>query len=183
MTEDKLQENISKYMSTWFNVTREVKSNDGKCRIDIIMIHKSDIYKKYPIGIEVKLVEKKQGKDLAKWLKQAHKYTQTKFIGFGEVLVITVPQITGYYLNEGTLMNQHDPFKHGNFAGQNNVNTFLGGFNIGELQKYNYIAHGTQWDKNKSGEYLRIVYKASLIWDGVNDDLRTHNIERLWLAE
>jgi len=103
MTEDKLQENISKYMSTWFNVTREVKSNDGKCRIDIIMIHKSDIYKKYPIGIEVKLVEKKQGKDLAKWLKQAYKYTQTN--------------------------------------------------------------------------------KASLIWDGVNDDLRTHNIERLWLAE
>lgn len=179
MTEDKLQERIANFLTNWFSVEREVWSDDGKSRIDIIITHKSDKVHKYPIGVEVKLTEKKRGMDLAKWLQQAHRYSNVTFQGYGKILVITAPQITGYYLNEGMNMTQHDPFESSSVSCSNNVNTFIGGFNIGELQKYTRVDYKTKKEKT----YLRIVYKSFLIWDQRTDDFRTHNIDRLWSPE
>jgi len=62
-------------------------------------------------------------------------------------------------------MHQHNVFESGSLACQHNVNTFLGQFNIGELQRYFFN------DK----EYLRIVFNARLIWDHRRDEFKTEN--------
>ena len=58
--EKELQERIAIYLSRYFKVEKEVWSEDRKSRIDIVMIHKTDITKQYPIGIEIRLILKRQ---------------------------------------------------------------------------------------------------------------------------
>ena len=178
--EKDLQNSLKKYLERFFFVQEEVWDVEQKSRIDLVMVHKTDIQKAYPIGVEKKVDEKKRWMDLAKWLLQAIKYSNCSFSGYGKVLVITAPPITGKYLNEGDLMSKHPPYTDGMKSYHNNVNTFLGGFEIGELQRYHYIANGRGWDKNVTGDYFRIVYKASMIWDSANNEFRTDNLDRLW---
>jgi len=162
MSEDELQAKLAGYLSRYFIVEREVWSIDHKKRIDIAMFHKTDISKDYPVGIEVKTDDKKTGSLLAGWLNQAVIYCEKEFVGFGKLMVCTYPQITEKYLSEGDLMSKHDVWQSGSLACQNNVHTFLGGFNIGELQRYKF----------NSREYLRIVFNSWQIWDSVYDDFR-----------
>jgi len=54
---------------------------------------------------------------------------------------------------------------------ENNINTFLGQFNIGELQKY--YSRTRKW-------MLRIVFKGVCFWDERNDNLKIEAIERTW---
>ena len=163
--EKQLQEKISQYLANYFQVEIEVWSQDHSRRIDIVLVHKSDIKKEYPIGIEIKTDDKKTGSSLGQWLHQANDYTLRQFNGYGKLLIITYPQISGKCLAEGMLMHFHNVFESGSLALQHNVNTFLGQFNIGELQKYQFN------DKT----YLRIVFNARLIWDHRKNEFRTDN--------
>ena len=165
MTEFDIQKRMFIYLQRYFKPKIEVWSTDRKKRIDIAMIHKSDIEKKFPIGIEIKINEKKSGKDLSLWLKQAIEYTQKEFIGYGKLMVITYPQISGLYLNEGLSMHIHIVTDPDDFACQNNVNTFLGQSKIGEFQKY----------RRDNKEFCRIVFKGALIWDEFKDQFRINN--------
>jgi len=133
----------------------------------LVIIHRSDVDKKYPIGIEIKKDDKKRGKQLACWLKQATIYSEKEFKGYGKCMIITCPQVSGYYLREGEFMNQHD-FEEG-YEHDNNIATFLSEFNIGEFQKYtrNSVTLG------------RIAYKGQIIWDRKEDSFRPHNYSRL----
>jgi hypothetical protein len=169
ITEPELVVNMTKYLSKFFTVTSEVWSTDGKRRIDMIIIHHSDIQKKYPIGLELKSIDKKRGKNLAEWLKQAHDYSLKEFRGFGKCLIITCPQVSGYFLNEGDLMNKHEPGTQ--FCQANNVSTFLSQFGVGEFQKY------IENDK----PYFQIVFSGQIIWSSKRNDLRANNYERLCL--
>ena len=169
MNERELKDKMEQYLSKYFHIYREVKSNDKTSIIDIIMIHKTN--DKYKIGIEVKLDEKKRGKDLANWLKQSERYTTKTFGRFGKVIICTYPQITEKVLKEGELMHKHDVYKDNDLAKQNNINTFLGQFNIGELQKY--YSRTRRW-------MLRIVFKGVCFWDERNDNLKIEAIERTW---
>jgi hypothetical protein len=167
--EPKLHANMIKFLSKYFTVYDEVCSTDKKRRIDLVIIHKSDAVKNYPIGIEIKHTMKKRGKDLFDWLKQANDYSKKEFIGFGKCLIITCQQISGLYLNEGIRMNQHPVEERG--GKENNISTFLGQFKIGEFQKY-----------NENGVSLfRIVYLGQIIWDQHRDSFRTNNYSRLCL--
>ena len=157
-----LQGKIAAYLDKYFFVFREVWNIGHNFRIDLVIIHRSDIEKKYPIGIEVKLTDKKKGKDLAMWLKQASNYADQQFNVFGKCLIITAPQISDYYLREGERMHQHDE-KTG-YA--NNIGTFIGQFNIGELQKY-------------EDKYMRIVFKGQIIWESRYNEFHSNNYERL----
>lgn len=161
--EDDLQEKMAAWFSKYFNVEREVWNTTHKYRIDLVIIHKSDLNKKYPIGIEIKLAAKKTGKGLALWLKQASNYADQDFIGYGKCLIATCPQISEMYLREGTSMTNHE---NSALPQHNNIGTFIGQFNIGEVQKVNQ-------------QNCRIVYKGSIIWDSQYNDLRTTNYERL----
>lgn len=163
--EKELQDKIAEFLSRYFYVEKEVWSTDRKSRIDIAMIHKSDISKLYPIGIEIKTDDKKTGSSLGQWLKQANGYSFKSFVNFGKLMVVTYPQISGKCLAEGMLMHPHNVFESGDFACQHNVNTFLGQFNIGELQKY----------KHQDNTFLRIVFNSRLIWDNRKNDLRINN--------
>lgn len=163
--EKELQDKIALFLAAYFNVEKEVWSMDRKCRIDIAMVHKSDTERLYPIGIEIKTDDKKTGSSLGQWLKQANRYTLKSFINYGKLLVITYPQISGKCLAEGMLMHPHNVFESGDLACQHNVNTFLGQFNIGELQKY----------QHQDKTYLRIVFNSRMIWDHRRNDFRVNN--------
>lgn len=164
LSEKELHDKIARYLSKFFTVTNEVKSTDGKRRIDMIIIHFTDEEMKYPVGIEIKINDKKRGKDLANWLKQASDYTTKEFKGFGKCLIVTCPQVSDYYLKEGELMNQHETPTD---CGQaNNIGTFIGQFGIGEMQKYD--------DK-----YFRIVFKGQIIWDSKYNNFNKANYDRL----
>lgn len=168
MIEKELQERMVKYLKKFFFVESEVYSTDNKCRIDLIIIHHSDKEKKYPIGIEIKLNEKKRGKDLANWIKQSSEYSKKEFKGYGKCLIITCPQISGLYLREGIEMSFHEI--EGDFGQANNVGTFLGQFGLGEFQKFTDF-----FDKKK----FRIVYKGFIIWSEKDNILRFHNYDKL----
>ena len=165
--EKDLQIKMIKYLSSFFTVYSEVWSTDDKRRIDLIIIHKSDFLRKFPIGIEIKIVAKKRGKDLGRWLIQASDYAKKDFRNFGKCLIVTCPQVSGYYLLEGELMNQH--ITEEGYSKDNNISTFLGQFGLGEFQKY---FRSTQ-------TLYRIVFKGQIIWDSYNDSFRPHNYERL----
>jgi hypothetical protein len=150
----------------------EVWSKDHKKRIDIAMIHKSDISKKYPIGIEIKTFDKKTGSDAGKWLFQAKDYSQLEFINYGKMLIIVAPQFSGNVFLEGKLMHQH--IFDGDPSPDHNVTTFLGQFNVGEFQRYNFTDYHTREIKRLA----RIVYNGLIIWDERNDDFRPKNIKR-----
>jgi len=170
MTETELKDKMELHLKKYFHVYREIKSNDKTSIIDIILVHKSN--DQYKFGIEVKLDAKKRGKDLAEWLKQAVRYTQKEFGQFGKVIVCTYPQISEKVLKEGNLMHQHDVYKDSDLACQNNINTFLGQFKIGELQKY--YSRENKWR-------LRIVYNSKCLWNERCDNLRLETIEKTWL--
>jgi hypothetical protein len=160
MTEKELQYELSEYLKKYFFVSREIWDLTNKRRIDICIIHKSNLEdKRNPIGIEVKIDEKKRGKDLANWFKQAQDYSKLTFRGFGKLLVVTYPQISGKYLEEGSEIRKHEIYNERQGA-HHNVSTFLGQFNIGELQKYKH------WDNHW---YIRIVFKGLIIWNSQND--------------
>jgi len=167
-SEKVLHEKMIRFLKRYFYVFSEVWSDDKTSRIDLVILHHSDKERKYPIGIEIKVKEKKTGRSLADWLRQAIRYTENTFKGFGKCLIITCPQISGYYLKEGSEMHQHEDEK--GCREDHNASTFLGQFKIGEFQKY--IG---KFDK----QYMRIVYKGSIIWDMKDNILRMHNYERL----
>lgn len=162
-----LHQRMINYMSKWFNVYSEVWSKSKNKRIDLIVVHKSDERKYFPVGIEIKTTSKKCGKELAAWLSQASEYSLNEFPPFGKCLVVTCPQVSDYYLREGERMSQH---KADDLMGyQNNISTFLGQFGVGEFQKY----------YRSERKYFRIVFKGSLIWDSYRDDFRTDNYLRI----
>ena len=136
--EKELQNRIYNFFLKYFFVYKEVYSQDNKDRIDLILVHYSDKERKYPIGIEIKVKQKKTGKTLAMWLKQAERYSKRDFKAFGKCLVATCPQISGYYLREGIEMHNHEDKDSSGQA--NNAGTFLAQFGVGEIQKY--IWHG-----------------------------------------
>lgn len=169
MKEKELQSRIAGFLSRWFDVEMEVGSTDTKKRIDLVIVHKSDTMRQYPIGIEIKLNDKKTGSDAGQWLKQAAGYCQKEFMGYGKCMIIVAPQFSGFVLEEGDLMDKH-PMSDWRISHQHNVNTFLGQFNIGELQKY--IRSG-------DNKMFRIVYNGSIIWDNYDDRFRISNYTRL----
>jgi hypothetical protein len=168
--EKELQDKIAKYLSQFFIVEKEVWSIDHKKRIDIAMIHKTDIERKYPIGIEIKTFDKKTGSDAGKWMHQAQHYSELDFIGYGRMLIIIAPQFSENVFSEGKLMHKH--ISTGDASPDHNVATFLGQFHLGEFQRYNYENYVT----HKTIRLARIVYKGLIIWNEYNNDFRPQNI-------
>jgi len=166
--EKDLHKKMIDFLRKYFYVYSEVYSIDRKSRIDLVIIHHSDKEKRYPIGVEIKVNAKKRGKDLAEWIKQSETYSNKEFIGFGKCLIVTCPQVSGYYLREGFKMQNHE--LPGDFGQANNIGTFLSIFGIGEFQKYKTKLNDIKY---------RIVYKGQIIWDQKDNILRFHNYDRL----
>lgn len=169
MSEADLQLKLENSLSEFFHVGHEVWDVANKNRIDIMLIHRSDLDRKYPIGIEVKVDEKKTGAGLARWIQQSSRYSETEWADYGKALIVTYPQISEKYLKEGDMMHKHVD-RDGDAGQAHNVSTFLSQFGIGELQVYNHHDGKT---------YCRIVWKGQRIWDMKDDDLRTNNYDTL----
>jgi len=169
MTESELQIRLSKYLDRFFQVENEVWSMDYKRRIDIVLVHKSDTAREYPIGIEIKTFDKKTGSDAGKWLHQAQEYSKISFCNYGKLMIIIAPQFSENVFCEGLLMHKH--LLNGSATHDHNVATFLGQFGIGEFQSYNYE---DRINKNMIKKY-RIVYNGKKIWDMSDNVLRINN--------
>jgi hypothetical protein len=172
ISEKELQSMIGRYMQRFFYIEMEVWSTNGKRRIDIAMIHKTDKDKFFPIGIEIKKFDKKTGADAGKWLHQAQDYSSLEFIGYGKMLIIVAPQFSENVFSEGILMHKH--LEDGCAGQAHNVSTFLGQFNLGEFQRYNF----QDYIKHETKKIARIVYNGLIIWDERNDSFRPQNIHR-----
>lgn len=156
-TEAELQGKLVTWFGRWFDVFFEVRSQCGKFRIDLLMYHQSDTERKYPIGIEIKKVEIKRGTDIGKWCEQASNYTRAVFDD-RKCHIFTAPQISGWYIDEGSKMAKHPVEREGMAGCHNNVNSFLyRSFGFGELQKF--ISH---WPKKK--DHFRLVINTLQVW-------------------
>lgn len=159
LSEAELQDRLVNWFSKWFDVYFEQRSDCGKCRIDLLLYHQSDYQREFPIGVEIKKDKLKRGVDIAKWCLQSQRYATTTF-GGKKAHIFTAPQISGWYLEEGRLVNKHKVENDGVSGMHHNVNSFLyRGFGIGELQKY-----VSNWpDKGKTS--YRLVLNQKAIWE------------------
>jgi len=155
LTEADIQDRLINYFSKWFHVDFEITSDCRKRRIDIMMFHHTDNDKLYPMGIELKKTNVKRGGDIAKWCNQASDYTKLTFKGCNP-LVFIYPQISGFYLDEGSMVHKHDVDLSGSAGAHNNVNSFLyQSFGFGELQKY----------RHDNNQFARLTINTYIIWD------------------
>ena len=163
-TEKVLKELIFNKLSLCFHVESEVWSSCRSRRIDLVAVHKSDVAYGYGIGIEVKKFDSKTGADIAKWLQQAADYSKLVWNTYGRIMVIVAPQMSGYVFEEGQLTDKGH-LKDGRPTPHHNFSTFLGQFNIGELQTYTH----TSYPDYRQHKRVRIVFKGSPIWDETYD--------------
>lgn len=168
-TEKQLQGMIFNRLSHHFHVESEVWSSCHTRRIDLIAVHKSDIAIGYPVGIEIKKFDSKTGADVAKWLQQAQAYSGLTWGRYGHIMVIVAPQMSGYIFAEGELTNKGH-LKDGRPTPHHNFSTFLGQFNIGELQTYTH----TSYPDYKQHKRIRMVFKGSPIWDETYPDFNAY---------
>lgn len=171
--EKNLQYKIGSFLQKHFHVYYEVWSECRNKRIDILAIHRQT---KQDFVIEVKVNEKKRGKDLANWLKQASEYNKYNWKLNNDIytnsIVLIAPQITCDYLNEGDKMSKH---KDNSLKQYNNVNTFLGQFGIGELMKL------SRYNQSKKQHELTIcfVYSGQIIYEFSSNIIDFDTIKRV----
>ena len=166
-TEKELQNKIGQYLSNYFEVQFEKVSDCKKSRIDIFMYHKSDVLEQYPIGIEIKRTNVKKGAEIAKWLLQSDRYTETTFNN-QKTLIFICPQISGNYFEEGLNISKHDIYGASTYSCHHNVHTFLyGAFKVGEFQKFKCY-------NNK--EHCRLAINTKIVWHSENPN--SFNFER-----
>jgi len=160
--ESKLRDNLVTYLNKYFITEIEVKSINNKGRLDLVLLHKSDIERKYPLGIEIKKINRKKGKNIGDWIKQIERYQNYDFNHYGKVLTFIFPQLSDLYFTEGILMHKHHAFRHDIYGAQHNISTFLGQLGIGELQFYDDKQYKIQ---------ARLVFCGSIIWNSLRNEL------------
>jgi hypothetical protein len=139
---------LAQYFSKFFDVEKEKKDDSNKYRFDIILFHPSDYDKKYPLIIECKKDGRKRGKDIGLWCNQCKIYSDLTYKG-NKIHVFCYPQISQYYLFEGTFLSPHEPWEY-----VGNINSFLyASFGIGEVLKI----------KKRQFEYVLCI-NNKLVW-------------------
>lgn len=132
--EKEVEKSLIDYLSKWFTVYSQVRSDCKKYRCDILMYHKERYEDQRPIIIEIKKESVKQGSSLGDWCNQANEYSEAKFHS-KHPLVFIFPQISGIYFEEGCHVSPYSVVDEDH----HNINSFLyGGFRIGELRKMKY---------------------------------------------
>jgi hypothetical protein len=125
-----IRDPLIKYLSSFFYVESEKFDDTKKFRFDIILYHKTDTNKNYPLIIECKRDGRKRGVDLAQWCMQCKEYSTLLYKG-NKISVFCFPQISYYYLLEGAFISPH--FLNDYVS---NTNSFIfHAFKMGELTK------------------------------------------------
>lgn len=141
MSEQEFKNELILSYSKHFIVEKEVWSKCGKRRIDLVLTHL--IYKDISFGMECKRPNKKRGKDIGEYIKQAHDYSKLEWNCDGiykKIPILICPPLSYKYfiLNEKTIIidgkkwhqDRHD---ENNF--HHTINSFLAAFNVGEVRK------------------------------------------------
>lgn len=164
MTEKEIENKTILWLQSHnFLVYPQAWDSTHKFRIDIICRH-VDCNRYF--GIEIKLNEKKRGKDLANWIKQASNYHNCNWGEFGKLIIFAAPQISIDYLREGVKMSQHEECRH--LINHNNVSTFLGQFGIGEILRY----------RDEKISTLLFSHTSFILYDGRTRTINKNLIEK-----
>jgi len=148
--EKEFVDKLIKPLTNHFNIQQEVKSKCGKGRIDLVLQSKENdnIY----FGVECKKPDKKRGEEMARFVKQAIRYTDYEFLTskgiYRKIPVVLCPPLSYNYfiLNEyeqhinGELWHKD---RHNATHEHHSFNGLLGQFNVGEirnLDKYYIIS-------------------------------------------
>jgi len=166
-SEKRIKNGLKNKMMEYFHIDEEVTSDCGEGRIDLIMVHKSDIDFKYPFGIEIKKIGNKKGCEIGRWFKQIIRYQEYTFGSHGKIIPFVFPQMSFFYFEEGDFVSKHDVFRHDYLGCHHNFSTFLGANGIGELQVYDY----------RGEKYYRLVYSSKKLWDSRSDELNVKELD------
>ncbi len=156
-TEKELQQKLSERLKEYFYVQREVSTNCKTGRIDLVLTCKTT---KAIMGVEIKRVDRKRGKDIGMLIKQASRYAQASFTeGKTKMPVFIFPAISYDYIicpEEKKIIQGSEYFKdrHDKASVHHTFQGILGVFDIGELRVFPHK------DKN----YIRFVFNNKLIW-------------------
>lgn len=160
MTEKELQCKLANRLNEYFTVEREVKTTCGTGRIDLVLkCRRSNAV----LGVEVKKVERKRGRDAGVLHKQAVRYAQSEFTAFSthytRIPVFIYPALSYNYLispEEMRLIDGREYFsdRHNRSHTHHFVNGWLGAWNVGELRVYLY----------KGKNYIRFMFNNETIW-------------------
>lgn len=164
---DKVMQGLNK----WFETEMEISSIDRTSRIDLLMFHKSDIKRIYPIGIELKNPVHKKGTEIGSYVKQSIRYSTKQFLKYPKILTLLYPQLSGIYFDEvkeNGFVSSHNVFDKGHLGYHNNFSTFLGSLGVGEFQFY--------YDDYNVKRY-RIVKSGKLYWDSKTNELHIENLD------
>lgn len=140
-SEKEFVDKCCEYFSKTFSVQREVISQCGKGRIDILLS-----FNNYYFGIECKIPDKKKGSDIFKYVHQAISYSNMKWPinnQYKHVPILICPALSYNYfiLPEETIYISNKEYhkdRHKRFDSHHTFNGFIGGFNIGEVRKNKY---------------------------------------------
>lgn len=163
-TESEFEGKIALYLKKHFEVNRQVKSECGKGRVDIVIKHSGGVY----FGIEVKKHNSKRGDEIGQFVKQAMRYSEYRFEVepnvFKKIPILICPPLSYEYflLNEGEQdilgVTWHKD-RHGKFNPHHTFNGFLGSLGIGELRKgpdnsyFISFSNKEIWSSRIVGEY------------------------------
>jgi hypothetical protein len=135
---DKVEVSMQKY----FDTRREVWSETGQDRIDLLLILKED--KNVCFGLECKRFDKKRGEEIGEYVKQAIRYTKADFEvsnkEYRRIPIAICPALSYNYLLLNEIEKEIDGYiwhqdRHTQFMEHHTINGFLGAFGIGELRK------------------------------------------------
>lgn len=134
-SEDDLVNSLVHYLNNWFICRKEIWSDCGKGRIDVVAECRQT---KAKFGIECKLNNKKRGEEIGEHIRQAIRYSQMKFDGI-QLPIFIAPQISSSYLaivDERTTIKEIEWIKdrHQPHHEHHTANGLLGDFNVGELR-------------------------------------------------
>lgn len=159
-TEQEYRNRIDKTLEYYFNIDREVWSDDGKKRIDYVLQCKES---KVLFGLEVKRKMIHKGSEIGKYLKQASNYSKLKFKSKFETSQIPIfisPAISDIYkevkAKSYKYKNGVETFEphHSSESKHSNINSLVGSFNVGEIRKF--IFNGKK--------IFSFIFKNSEIW-------------------
>lgn len=166
MTELEYSNKICQHFSRYFDIEKEVWSVDGKSRIDLVLIDKTNI--DIVFGVEIKRFESKRGEEIGKFIIQANRYAKSYFNVLGvkrKLPILLCPALSYNYLicSEHKLVHEDKEYfadRHDKDNEHHTINGILGCFLLGEVRKFCYVEYKTKNTK----DYFRFVFSNKTLW-------------------
>ena len=162
--EENFKNKLHAFFYPMFEVQREVTSECGKARIDMLLT----VHGTYHFGLECKKINKKKGEEIGEYIQQAHEYSKLKWRYrnglFIQAPIFICPALSYDYLlmNEKTFVIDNQTYhqdRHDKFHRHHTVNGMLGVWNVGDVRKNKF---GFQFSMNNKSFYDYRSYRNDI---------------------